>query len=68
MFRKRRDDMTGNTFPFDQNPHVDYRLQKLPFVEEFCKQQVAIEFSPYLRKNNIEYMVEVMKEELRAAV
>ena len=68
LFRKRRDDMTGNTFPFDQNPHVDYRLQKLPFVEEFCKQQVAIEFSPYLRKNNIEYMVEVMKEELRAAV
>ncbi len=61
LFQKRRDIMTGSTYPFDQNTHVRYTGLKLPFAELFSKQQVGIEFSPYITTEHIQNLCTVLQ-------
>ncbi len=48
IFREKKDMIMQKTFPFSENTHINYRALHLPFTEQFCVQQVGMEFSPYL--------------------
>lgn len=56
LFKKRRDSITNVSYPFNLKKNLTY--QDLPFVENFCKNQVGMEFSPYLSSGDI---LEIMK-------
>ena len=55
LFQNRRDSLIHSSFPFNQNKHVQYKGMYLPFAELFYRQQVGINFSPYLTRDNIVY-------------
>lgn len=64
-FREKRDLMTGNTYPFDLSP-IKYRSMKLPFAELFARQQVGMEFSPYLTPDHIRRLCTVLRDQMIA--
>lgn len=53
LFQKQKDTLTKSEYPFFMNKHVNYRMVHHSFVEKFCRQQVGLEFSPYLTDNHI---------------
>lgn len=53
LFQERRDVFIDNSFAFMKNK-VNYRKVFLPNAERFCKQQVGLEFSPYITKSDID--------------
>lgn len=64
LFRNRKDALTQNAFPFSLNKYVKYRGLSLPFVELFCKQQVGMEFSPYLSYDNVRHLTTTLREQI----
>ena len=61
LFQKRKDVLSGNTFPFSANRNVTYASLRLPFAERFFREQVGMEFSPYLSSGDIAYIVKTIK-------
>lgn len=59
LFQDKRDYFTKSSFPFSESD-IDYKRLNLPFVEKFCAQQVAMEFSPYLVKEDLEDFIEAI--------
>ncbi len=53
LFQEKRDIFIDNSFSFAKNK-VNYRSICFPNVERFCKQQVGLEFSPYITKKDID--------------
>lgn len=47
LFQKRRSLFTGDGYPFTTNRKINYKELHLPFVEDFCRRQIGMEFSPY---------------------
>lgn len=60
LFKKRRDVMTGSTYPFSMGRKK--KQQTCSFAEKFCDQQVGLEFSPYLQPNHIRHLSHTLKE------
>lgn len=60
LFRQKKDLLTKQQFPFNLNKHLVYP-SKLPLTELFCRQQVGMEFSPYLSANDMNYLVDQLK-------
>lgn len=65
LFQKRKDSLLNTTYPFSLNKSVVYKKMHLPFVEEFCRQQVGLEFSPYITPRHISYFCQTVSEYLR---
>lgn len=63
LFKNKRDGMTGNRFPFSLSK-VNYRTVRLPYVEQFCKQLVGMEFSPYLTPIHINHLTSTLRRHL----
>ena len=53
LFQERKDAFIDNSFAFAKNK-INYRKVFLPNAERFCEQQVGLEFSPYITKNDID--------------
>lgn len=51
LFQERRDLFIENSHAFAKNK-INYRRVSLPNVERFCEQQIGIEFSPYITKED----------------
>jgi len=64
LFQKRKDMLLKSSFPFNMNPRVRYANLHLPFVELFCKNQVGIEFSPYINEIHLSHMCNVFSSYL----
>lgn len=62
LFQKRKDVLLNTTFPFTMNTRVRYSKLHLPFVELFCKNQVGIEFSPYITEDHLRYMCQTFSD------
>lgn len=53
----------GSTkFPFDFNRKIDYKKVKCPITEKFCLEQVAMEFCPYLKENDIKDIIKSIQK------
>ncbi len=61
LFQKKRDLLTGSTFPFDQNSRVSYTTVRLPYAEKFCASQVGMDFSPYLKTQHIHKLTTIIR-------
>ncbi len=64
LFQKRRDTLLDSSFPFALNSRVRYSKLHLPYVETFCRQQVGIEFSPYITEEHLSFMCSVLSNYL----
>ena len=53
LFQRKSDLLTKNEYPFTLNKSIDYKKEKLPYVEKFCEQQVGINFSPYITEKHV---------------
>jgi len=53
LFQKKTDSLTHNDFPFNLNKEINYKKEKLPFVEKFCAEMSGINFSPYIKHEHI---------------
>lgn len=65
LFRKKKDMLLKSNFPFSFSPHLKYP-KKLPYVELFCQQQIGLEFSPYITREHITRLCNVLRRELLA--
>lgn len=63
LFKYKRDLYTKNTFPFNKT-RVNYHGLKLNYAEIFCKQQVGMEFSPYLKKHHLLLITKILREQI----
>jgi len=66
LFQNRMDSLIHSSFPFNQNSHVQYKGMYLPFVELFYKQQIGIDFSPYLTRDNIIYFCTTFRNQMKS--
>lgn len=61
LFRGKRG--FGSTkFPFYLNRKIDYRKMKCHFAERFCREQIAIEFSPYLKREDVNDIIRALQK------
>lgn len=68
LFQNRKDSLLNTTYPFALNNKIVYRNMRLPYVEEFCRQQVGIEFSPYITRRHISYFCQTISEYIRGYI
>jgi dTDP-4-amino-4,6-dideoxygalactose transaminase len=66
LFRKRKDAFMKSRFPFSANTSVRYNNVVLAYTEQFCQQQVGMEFSPYMSERHIRYMCKTLRQYLLA--
>ena len=61
IFQEKKDAFIKNSFSFLKNK-INYSRIFLPNVERFCEQQIALEFSPYITKQDIDDALNILDE------
>jgi len=67
LFTKRKDLRTGRTYPFSLQRVHHRETNHLTYARQFSREQVGIEFSPYLSHHHIDQLITAMTDILPAA-
>jgi len=64
LFQKRYDTVIKSAYPFNLNTHVQYKNTFLPNAEQFFRQHIGMNFSPYLTPAHIKTLCTVLQQQL----